>query len=816
MCHLCKDTFSRSDILKRHFQKCSLRRGNPTGANHLAHQPRGAKMNNRLSMSEPNGPIGLANMPEVAGAGPGYTPSVVGSSPNVNGDMSARSSRANSLISPSSMSQRNSIAGLGILASNGQNADQMTTSGPFQPGMNAYAMQNAANANGAQMPPTYPFNGQQMNSQQMNGQQMNGQMYNNPQNPQQMSFLGHQSSRFENSQANNHQQTQNGDGSGVDWTRMFTQGGQDGFIGSHPANASSQGITHIKTEPDSKPDFIHNDLNNDSFLGSLYSHSNGFGGEETENGIPGFPNWSMDDPLQAKVDSLMAHCFPNGTDSTRGNAAADLMQMCLRVENVKHFAEHYTSFHGHWPLIHMPTFKLTDANNNLVLAILCIGAVYSPKLTVQQVRQMMEFVKTTVQSTSTIYNRTLNGQTQGLGTQPFEVEEMQALSMLQTMFMWHGDPAQREASRAEFSTLARIARSMDLFQTAQLGHYAFSMLHSLRSSHASQFQARDWNWQGWLEQEKRNRVLYQLLLTDAALVMFFNATSEFDPLEIRLMLPADDAAWDASSQYECANALGLNGPHAQAKNMTGTRRPVQPTMRDAMRTLLDQYASFQSGMTNVYSKFLLIHAVIVRIIACQKALLTPDGPTPNFSLGLNGSTPATPLSQHDWLEQRGGPNSGSSTPATDGYSPNSYNASAQKEKQRLSHALEKWKRNWDHDMELQYPPAQYQQRRFGFSRDGVHFFYLGRSFLQSQMASDWTAPADSRFKRVMALLKRIKGVVVGEFESKGQDIGSVGDIDDAYGVEGVDNLNLDMKLLFKPYNSHFDSPVVGVQTHHST
>ncbi|TQB68502.1 hypothetical protein MPDQ_003351 [Monascus purpureus] len=37
MCVLCEDTFSRSDILKRHFQKCSIRRGNPTGATHLSH-----------------------------------------------------------------------------------------------------------------------------------------------------------------------------------------------------------------------------------------------------------------------------------------------------------------------------------------------------------------------------------------------------------------------------------------------------------------------------------------------------------------------------------------------------------------------------------------------------------------------------------------------------------------------------------------------------------------------------------------------------------------------------------------------------------
>lgn len=36
-CVLCKDTFCRSDILKRHFQKCCIRRGNPGNLTHLAH-----------------------------------------------------------------------------------------------------------------------------------------------------------------------------------------------------------------------------------------------------------------------------------------------------------------------------------------------------------------------------------------------------------------------------------------------------------------------------------------------------------------------------------------------------------------------------------------------------------------------------------------------------------------------------------------------------------------------------------------------------------------------------------------------------------
>lgn len=47
---MCQETFCRSDILKRHFAKCSLRRGNPTGATHLTH----AQAHLRPTQSAPN------------------------------------------------------------------------------------------------------------------------------------------------------------------------------------------------------------------------------------------------------------------------------------------------------------------------------------------------------------------------------------------------------------------------------------------------------------------------------------------------------------------------------------------------------------------------------------------------------------------------------------------------------------------------------------------------------------------------------------------------------------------------------------------
>lgn len=67
MCVLCRDTFSRSDILKRHFQKCSIRRGNPTGVSHLSHPQAHVKKQQQNAQKPPEGDMnhmnGMNNMP---------------------------------------------------------------------------------------------------------------------------------------------------------------------------------------------------------------------------------------------------------------------------------------------------------------------------------------------------------------------------------------------------------------------------------------------------------------------------------------------------------------------------------------------------------------------------------------------------------------------------------------------------------------------------------------------------------------------------------------------------------------------------------
>lgn len=120
-CHLCKDTFSRSDILKRHFQKCSIRRGNPTGANHLQNAQSHLQKNRPPADSNSYlGQIGTSMpYPDAAYANTtlGGMPPMTSMPTDAYGDglpamngpqsMSARTSRSNSLIRPGSGVEEN-------------------------------------------------------------------------------------------------------------------------------------------------------------------------------------------------------------------------------------------------------------------------------------------------------------------------------------------------------------------------------------------------------------------------------------------------------------------------------------------------------------------------------------------------------------------------------------------------------------------------------------------------------------------------------------------------------------------------------------
>ncbi|KAI9812839.1 MAG: hypothetical protein M1832_006460 [Thelocarpon impressellum] len=817
MCVLCTDTFSRSDILKRHFQKCSLRRGNPTGASHLSHshahlkkshpgphKPSSAGVDEVEPTSAFDDSDPLAE--GVAGHDPGSSTYTDESNP-----VSNAVSRRGSLKRRSSGGgrDRRSMTGPGPSGSNrasidggqGEEAALALLASLDQPDQ-AMSMLQSRNPHQTPFPHNYDFTHHDPHAEADSNGNLLGSDSLGPARPNMAYFNGTP-------------QGQNGE---IDWAQLFHPGSQDGLLNPlfEPTLAPGQMPSKAEGQHGNGTFTPNAGIHQDGIFSGLYPATN-LGGLGAFNGADGLPNWhvdlSMADPLQNRANQLVSFCFPDNTMPSQENAKAKAeVARCLTPENIKCFVELFTNFQGHWPMIHMPTFNFMEVYEGLLLAIICIGAVYSDKLSVGQARELTERAQSATRRTSPLYAavkaESNGGQSMafnhGAGL-PSDVEQIQALTLLKILFTWHGSQAHRESARKGFKDIVSIVRKARYLEPVPAGEHGFSLLHQPNLA-VEKCKASDFDWLAWVEQEKRSRVMSNIYLVDTALVIYFNMPPHLDSMEMRIPLPADDVAWDAQTASDCADALGLHGPGPQAKNVTGSRRMKQPDMRSAMQTLLHPTYDLQPCSTNVYSKFILIHAVHVEIWKVQKQV-SQSGGGKGGGDGSMSSGKSTPLQQKDWItrasEETAQMRGGGGSPDANG----SQAANAGQMLRAITCALKKWKRAWDADMTIQYPPAASSARRVGFGRDGVPFYWLACAFIRNSRAMDWQAAPDARLVQVLHLLKQVKQRVASDSAARGEMLGSVGDIDDSY---GVDELTLDMKLWFRPINEQLDSPVQGV------
>ena len=768
MCVLCRDTFSRSDILKRHFQKCSIRRGNPTGASHLSHAQAHLKkshpgphkpattMSNENDMMAANGMGGMTD--------PGMHPFGVIPDGSMN-DTGLTEEQVDQL------SRSNSLKRLG----NGTGRDGRNMAVP-QGGFNPSYPGGIASTMPSGMNPSHAFS-------MPNGQ--NGHSYS-----QNYDFAGNGTTPQPQSVAD-------------------LQSLSNGRITTMPVcSPSSAGETQIWSQvfqPTSHEAFMNTyAIKHDSSPTTLFPTV------YPAHGLPvtsDFPNWNFqNDPLEQISNRLIFYCFPPSTPiSPRGNET----KKYLSADNIKHFLEHFSSFQGHFPIIHMPSFRIADAYEGLLLSLICIGAVYSERIKPGQVREMMEVAKAAIERNSEAYAIVLHEKDGGGFDEPIAsdnstLEQTTAIYLMLIIFIWHGTPIQREKARREFPLVVALARKARLTQPMTIP--PLSALHQPNVS-VEHFNAASFDWSAWMEQEKRSRLLFAIFLLDSVMGLYFNTEPLLDSYEIKIPLPADDAAWDAKSSIECAEALGLHGPvAARDRNPNGTRRSKQPEMNNALRALMHNIYDLSPGTTNLYSKFILVHGLHVQLWFAQKNIANEFAQAVPQALSYPSSGTSTPMSQNDWvIRSVDTPGGGATSRSTSGHG-TPVEADAQQQLARVHAAFDKWKKVWDRDMAAQYPPASSGFRRFGFCRDGAPFYYLAKYLMQN--AYDVRAAPDQRFGQIMNLIKSAKNHVVPDSVKRGEDLGSVSDIDKDYGVS---NLILDMAQLFKPLKQD-DSPVVGVHT----
>ena len=196
MCVLCKDTFSRSDILKRHFQKCSLRRGNPTGATHLSHPQAHLKRSQAAAAKPVQDEVNAAVPPPNGMPGATFGDGAV----NGNGLAHGRPGFADQQPLGFSMSSVNGM-------SRGQPEDAFPPGQPPQrgpwlaaPKQNPYLVQPGTDASG-----------QHLNVDRPSLEQVKPPVVQDPKRPVMSGPTPHHTGE-------------------IDWTSMFQPGASDGYI----------------------------------------------------------------------------------------------------------------------------------------------------------------------------------------------------------------------------------------------------------------------------------------------------------------------------------------------------------------------------------------------------------------------------------------------------------------------------------------------------------------------------------------------------------------------------------------------------------
>ena len=457
---------------------------------------------------------------------------------------------------------------------------------------------------------------------------------------------------------------------------------------------------------------------------------------------------SQDVLFHLKANRLIDFCFPQESLHEQPNNLH--LRDYLRPEAIEHFSNQYVGSLGqHLPWLHVSTFDPVSIYDGLLAVIVCGGALYSDQIPSSDIQELLILVQKGIHRTARIHQYIGQHDILQLEASASDIEELYSLHLSYGMQIWHGPPEDRQAAREATKDLMLLTHQFGLDRLAnQEQPHAYSYLHNLKPGQKILNSLFDWH--KWVEQEKRVRLMSLLVLADCALSLYFNM-EPFDISDVRLPLPADDAAFEAPDANACAQALGLLGAEAQSKvNVTGSLNSQSLSFSSAVKALHDSTTTIPPRATNVYSKFILIHALLTEI----------------------------------WLFQKYRSVHGAHI--------------AEEQHRSIIRSLNQWKQCWDTDISLQYPLSSNHvaPRRIGFCRDGIHFWFLAKALLQPNRMHDHALLPDQKLQLMMKGLGQAKQWSLSDSARRGEEPGSVALIDIDYASS--DTLVLDMRKLFRP------------------
>ena len=370
-----------------------------------------------------------------------------------------------------------------------------------------------------------------------------------------------------------------------------------------------------------------------------------------------------------------------------------------------------------------------DAHIGLVTCMCCIGACYSDRLEPSVVREMMDNLWISMErdclgAMPTSYS--VDSGDEGASTA--DVQVLQALVLMSALHVWNGTSQQRTRARKAFPQVASQARRLGL-------------LHH----HGPGKPVQDWP--AWADSEQRLRLMHGIIMCDTVWALYCNIPPQFEPFEVQLPLPCDEALWSARTESDWASIT-------RTRHSPSSLHGDQPEFDLALRTLLHPLYRISKGSTSTGGKWVLLFAVMALTWRAQRG---------GFWGNLHQDDP---LPSRVWIMEHGGVKMETDPVNGQCLDPQSYLV--------LSGALDKVKSILDEDAPS--TSAAGQGPEGCIHTDTILSYWIAKRLLTYKLPDDPELSEEACFMRVLQLMDGIRAWVVNNGEAKGEKLELVGEI----------------------------------------
>ncbi|KAG6907233.1 hypothetical protein DXG01_009808 [Tephrocybe rancida] len=294
----------------------------------------------------------------------------------------------------------------------------------------------------------------------------------------------------------------------------------------------------------------------------------------------------------------------------------------------------FSAFCKQVPLVHIATWSMDDKPLILVRAMQACGALFVRTTTAAA------FIDETLSST----RDALIIEFAKISSDPREQNNLLlTVVLLQTIGLFHQKADQRISSNVYHGMLVMMIRRTGVIPR----------VNAWLPSDISDAQSVDTAWREWANYEmiKRFRVLFLSYLHDCCHCMYFSLSPSFQPAELDICLPCDDALWSASDAREWYRAVQAPSPYG-----VGNPRILGFPMQAALTVLSETRLSTVTLALNPFAHFILIHTILRNLYASH-ADASPD--STNQLIGVDPEVSAAEerdnafaiqYALHNWLQ----------------------------------------------------------------------------------------------------------------------------------------------------------------------